>query len=258
MRDELARDLVPVWLRAPLAAIETRPALLPLARLLSLGLLDHVSLRTAAIDDELRTALGRGAAQLVILGAGLDARAFRLADLGETTVFEVDFPATQLAKRARLDGSLAAAREVIFVGVDFERDSLDERLAEAGHDPVVPTVWIWEGVTPYLDGQALEATLDVVARRSAEASTLLVTYATPDLVRLGFVPRPLLRAAFLVLGEPIKSAFEPTHIRARLEARGFSVTSDTGSPEWAKRFLEGNPASIVIAERLAAAVRGRG
>lgn len=257
MRDELARDLVPAWLRAPLAAIEARPALLPLARLLSLGLLDHVSLRTAAIDDELRTALGRGAAQLVILGAGLDARAFRLADLGDTAVFEVDFPATQLAKRARLDGSLATAREVAFVGVDFERDLLDERLAEAGHDPGMPTVWIWEGVTPYLDEQALEATLEVVARRSAEASTLLVTYATPDLVRLGFVPRPLLRAAFFILGEPIKSAFEPAQIRARLEARGFSVTSDTGSPEWATRFLEGEPASIVIAERLAAAVRAR-
>lgn len=255
MRDDRARELVPAWLRAILAGLEAAPWLLPLARISSFGLLDHVSLRTAAIDDELHIGLGRGASQLVILGAGLDARAYRLPDLGDVAVFEVDFPATQAEKRARLDPTSATARSVTFVGVDFERDSLDERLASAGHDPELPTAWIWEGVTPYLDVPAFDATLEVVARRSAPASTLLVTYVTPELLRFDLAPRWLVRAGFVALGEPLKATFDPAELRARLEAHGLAVSSDTGSPDWASRFLSGRAAPIVICERLAAAVR---
>lgn len=61
----------------------------------------------------------------------------------------------------------ALAREVVFVGVDFEKDDLDERLSNAGHDTSRATTWIWEGVTPYLTPLAIDATLAVAARRSA-------------------------------------------------------------------------------------------
>jgi methyltransferase (TIGR00027 family) len=251
MRDDRARELLPGWLRYPLRALEVEPRLLPLARVASLGLLDHVSLRTAAIDDELRTALARGARQLVLLGAGLDARAYRLHDLNDVDAFEIDHPSTQAAKRSRLEGTEPVARSVTFVGVDFERDSLDERLAASGHDAGRPTAWIWEGVTPYLHVEAIDATLDVIAARSAPSSTLLVTYLTPALVEVdipfNLVPRPILRASFTALGEPIESAFEPEELRAKLAIKGFELRSDTG------RFLVGEPPKIVVTERLAVA-----
>ena len=259
MRDDYARALLPAWLRYPLRALEVEPRLLLVARLGSFGLLDHVSLRTAAIDDELRTALARGARQLVILGAGLDARAFRLHDLHDVAAFEIDHPSTQKAKRSRLGETKPAARSVTFVGVDFERDSLSERLAAAGHDPEQPTAWIWEGVTPYLHVEAIDATLQVLEARSAPASTVLMTYLTPALVELDLpvdvIPRPFLRASFTALGEPIESAFEPDELRRMLAARGFDLASDTGSRDWAARFLVGEPPKIVVAERLAVARR---
>ena len=143
MRDAYARSLVPRWLSVPLRAVERAPALLPAARMLSVGLLDHVSLRTAAIDEALRMALAAGARQLVILGAGLDARAYRLPELSGVSVFEVDHPATQAAKRERLGEAGNGDARVVFVGVDFERDALEERLASAGHDPTIGTAWIW-------------------------------------------------------------------------------------------------------------------
>jgi methyltransferase (TIGR00027 family) len=254
MRDDHARDLLPAWLRVPLRAMEKQPRLLPAARLLSLGLLDHISLRTAAIDEEARTALARGARQAVILGAGLDARAYRLPELGDVAVFEVDHPATQRHKRASLEASGGATGSVRFVGVDFERDALEERLASAGHDPKTPTLWIWEGVTPYLDKLATESTLGVIGSRSSERSTLLVTYLTPDLVRVPFLPLPIVRAVFSAIGEPIKAAWDPSEMRSLLAGYGFSVASDSGSPEWASRYLVGDPARIVVGERLAAAI----
>src|SRR5262249_51102000 len=99
--------------------------------------------RTVAIDDAVREA---SSPQLVILGAGLDGRAWRMPELCETTVFEVDHPDTQRDKRERVAALAQAARDVRFTPVDFTRDNLDDALAAAGHDQASATTWLWEGV----------------------------------------------------------------------------------------------------------------
>lgn len=139
-----------------------------------------IALRMVAIDEGIRTA--GDFAQFVILGAGLDARAWRMPELRELPVYEVDHPATQAYKRRRAQdfGELANHH---YVSVDFERESLEDKLAEAGHDPDVPTVWVWEGVTMYLNLPAIEGTLGVLERRSAPGSRLLVTYMPPSALR---------------------------------------------------------------------------
>lgn len=103
--------------------------------------------RTVAIDEAIVAA---AAPQLVILGAGLDGRAWRLPALAEATVFEVDHPDTQRDKRARIAALAPAARDIRFVAVDFTRDDLGRALEQAGHDPARPTTWLWEGVVMYL------------------------------------------------------------------------------------------------------------
>ena len=172
--------------------------------------------RTVAIDDAVRAA---AAPQLVILGAGLDGRAFRMEELRGVTVFEVDHPESQRAKRERA-AALRPMGEVRFVPVDFTRDDLDAALAAAGHDAARATAWIWEGVVMYLTRAEIEATLTVVARRSAPASRLIVGYRTPS---------PLAAVTALVLrlaGEPNRSAFTAGQIGALLARHGFKVTSD--------------------------------
>jgi len=178
--------------------------------------------RTVAIDRAVRET---AAPQLVILGAGLDGRAWRMKELAGTTVFEVDHPDSQAAKRARTAALTPTAREIRFVAVDFTRDSLEEKLAKAGHDPELPTIWIWEGVVMYLSRAAIEATLAVVGRRSAAGSRLAVLYNAPA---------PLLTLAgwFLrFLGEPLRSAFDAAQMKALLAAHGFAVTRDGSLPE---------------------------
>jgi O-methyltransferase involved in polyketide biosynthesis len=136
------------------------------------------------------------------------------------------------------------------VGVDLARDSLDDALAEGGHDPATSTCWVWEGVTPYLDARATDATLRVLAARSAPGSTLLVTYATPAMIALPSALRPLGHLAFRVLGEPLAGLEEPAAFAARLRTAGFHPSADTGSPEWAHRWGRGRRPTIVIHERL--------
>jgi methyltransferase (TIGR00027 family) len=178
--------------------------------------------RTVAIDDAVRAA---ALPQLVILGAGLDGRAWRIPELREVVVFEVDHPDTQREKRGRVSALLQAAREVRFVPVDFTRDDLDQALAAAGHDATRPTTWLWEGVVMYLTRAEIAATLAVIARRSAAESRLIIAYHRPALMLflVGWMVRRV--------GEPLRTALSPGAMRALLERYGFAVVRDQGLPE---------------------------
>lgn len=131
----------------------------------------YIALRTAWIDDRLRSLI-ETINQVVILGAGLDTRAARLAKPG-VTFFEVDHPATQREKRRKIstlvDYPQQAAR---WVTCDFEREDFLERLGDDGFDLGRPALFVWEGVTAYLTESAIEATLSRVAR--CDPGTVLI------------------------------------------------------------------------------------
>jgi methyltransferase (TIGR00027 family) len=186
--------------------------------------------RTVEIDDGLR-ALPRGF-QLVVLGAGLDARAYRMPELAESVAFEVDHPATQAFKRTRTSGWSPLARELHHAAVDFERESVGDALSRAGHRTDVPTAWVFEGVITYLTPRDVGATLDQIAARSAPGSRLLATYNEPSRLRLLF--QSIMRRT----SEPARAAFEPDEMRRLLETRGFVVHSDRDGNERALRWID--------------------
>ncbi|RLB54619.1 MAG: SAM-dependent methyltransferase [Deltaproteobacteria bacterium] len=259
-RDAHARDLLPFPWGAALGALDaggrTRPMLRIAARALSAGLVDHVALRMAAIDELVRAAVTGGATQLVILGAGLDARPWRMAELTPTQIFEVDHPATQSYKRARIGDKPALSRSHVFVPVDFERDDLGERLDALGFDPALPTHWLWEAVTMYLGPEAIELTLQEIGERSAAGSRLSLTYMRPEFLALGHVSRVLAARAFSLLGEPLVGAMATDVLGARLGAAGYELTSDTDSADWARRHgVSPRVPTVFRAERLATAER---
>ncbi|MEU6241012.1 class I SAM-dependent methyltransferase [Streptomyces sp. NPDC047024] len=181
--------------------------------------------RTVAIDDAVRA---RVTGQLVILGAGLDTRAWRLTELAETDVWEVDHPASQEDKRARLAEAApeTAARSVRFTPVDFATDDLGAALDAAGHDPARPTVWLWEGVVPYLTRDQVRATLSALAARTAPGSTLVLNYQSPSVkAAAGRLLTRLLGSA-VTAGEPWRSLWRPRRMASLLAEYGFHVTSD--------------------------------
>src|SRR5262245_55095696 len=98
--------------------------------------------RTVVIDEDLRNA---AAPQVVILGAGLDGRAWRMRELVTSLVFEVDHPDSQHQKLQRVTSLTLAAREVRFVPVHFRLGELARALGAGGHDPLLPTAWGWAG-----------------------------------------------------------------------------------------------------------------
>jgi methyltransferase (TIGR00027 family) len=190
---------------------------------------DMVVLRTLVIDEHVRHAVAGGAKQLVILGAGLDGRPYRLPELAEVETFEVDHPATQSFKRERAAQLPRFAKSVAFVAVDFERDTLAGKLARAGHHAGVPTVWLWEGVVMYLTHDAARRTLCSIAELSALDSTLILNYHT----RRRSLPMNLLLRLW---SEPQIGDWAPNAIAAELGRVGFRVIEDTCTGDWAARY----------------------
>jgi len=251
--DDVAEHLVPEGYGAILRLARRHPdataTVHRIADAVSRGRSRHLALRTRAIDDATERAIADGARQVVIVGAGLDARAFRLDVLHDAVVYEVDHPSTQAWKRARVAELPPVARDVRFVESDFERDDLRERLGAAGHDPAQRSVFIWEGVTMYLSGAAVEQVLRGLRASSAKGSTVLATYFEPQ-------TSPFARALSAVLkgvSEPVLSRFSPADIASLFGRYELNVVDDAGDPEWSGKYLGiHQPWSL---ERLITAVR---
>jgi methyltransferase (TIGR00027 family) len=165
--------------------------------------------------------------QLVILGAGLDSRAWRLDALKDSVVFEVDHPASQAWKRER-SAVPYKAKSVHFVALDFQRDQLEPLIKSAGFDPARPTFWLWEGVTMYLRPEEVSTNLGAFAALSAPGSRIALTYLRKEHDR---VPRSLFLA---LMGEPVRSAFAPNAITHLTRSHGWRLISDTNIEDWLK------------------------
>jgi len=137
--------------------------------------------RTLFFDTFVRDALDDGLRQVVILAAGYDSRAWRLARPG-VTFFEVDQPATQEDKRARAPGG-----GPVYVSADVTHPGLGDELIAAGYRTQEPTAFIAEGLVIYLTEEDVVALLTRLADLSATGSRLAVSFET------GFSDRPIAR-----------------------------------------------------------------
>lgn len=250
--DPTAFTLLPVEARLRVERLRSEPAVEGLKEAIERGYLLRqakiMAARTLAIDDAIRAVPG---AQLVILGAGLDGRAWRMPELSDVTVFEVDHPDSQREKRKRVAALGQVAREVRFVPIDFARDDLGQGLAAAGHDPKRVTTWVWEGVVMYLTRNAIETSLAVLAARSAASSQLIVLYHSPALLLL------LLGPIVRWLGEPLRSAFSPRGLRSLLAKYDFEIVRDQSVAEIGREISVELAASTNVAQHLRIAVAKR-
>ncbi|MFE1950010.1 SAM-dependent methyltransferase [Streptomyces sp. NPDC059524] len=134
-----------------------------------------VVIRTKFLDDLLREASESGVRQVVLLGAGMDSRAFRMDWPEGTRLFEVDTAAPLDFKASVLRRERAVARcERITVAADL-REDWPRALAAAGHDAAAPTVWIAEGLLIYLPEDAVELLLARIGAQSAAGSRMGLT-----------------------------------------------------------------------------------
>jgi methyltransferase (TIGR00027 family) len=185
----------------------------------------HVVLRSRFAEDRLAAAVERGVRQYVLLGAGFDTFALRQpAWARQLTIVEIDQPATQGAKRARLaDLGIVAPSNVVYHAVDFETTTLRDALPAAGVDVNAPVFFSWLGVTMYLTEDAIDQVLRTVGQLP-RGTEIVLTFATP--------PDPLEEPARLTfaqraaeVGEPWITFFTPEALEERLRSFGFTTVT---------------------------------
>ncbi len=198
--------------------------------------------RTRLIDDLMLDALRRGLEQIVILGAGFDARAYRLERPATTRFFEVDQPSTSRSKRRLTQKYLGALPpDVVYVEMDFNRQEIGAALEKAGFRQKRPAFFLWEGVTNYLTENAVDASLRWIGS-SAPNSQLVFTYVHKDVIEApaSFGGTKELGRTLTRAGERWTFGIHPAELSAYLSARGLELIDDLNAADYRTRYF-GSP-----------------
>lgn len=199
------------------------------------GALASLLLRARFAEDELARAMETdGVRQYVILGAGWDTFAWRRPDLmARLRVFELDYPATQAAKRDRLsERGLPVPANLAFVPIDFTIQSLSARLQESGFDPGVPTFVNWMGVTYYLPLPVVEGVFRELRGLCAGGVAVAFDYMDARIRELlarqpgSFATRLRRRIGLRIwrrIGEPFHTLLDANQLSEWLRALGYEL-----------------------------------
>ena len=215
------------------------------------GVMGFLTARERHIDEFLKAQLQNGLEQLVILGAGLDARAYRFDELKQgIRVFEVDHPASQQSKIEKVKqifGQVPA--HVTYVALDFNIQTLEKRLPECGYDEKRRTLFIWQGVVQYLTPAAVDATLAFIANHSGTGSAVIFDYMYPTLldgtIQRGEVAK--MRSNRWMSDEMLTFGIPEGSVTDFLEKRGFTHVQDADNAFLHDTYFHGPNAKRTVA-----------
>ncbi|HEY1693354.1 MAG TPA: SAM-dependent methyltransferase [Polyangiaceae bacterium] len=184
---------------------------------------DGVRLRTRFLDDCVRDALAGGLDQVVLLGAGFDARGLRMAEVAarRASVFEVDTPHQLERKRRALESARVALPDnVVYVPFDFDTADFDGELAgaldAADFRAGAGAIFVWEGVIGYVDDAAVDQSLRFMARAGGPGTRVAFTFAD-------------------------EAFFGQETMVARTKRCGFASCEDVSGDRLWRRYLPGEP-----------------
>ncbi len=142
------------------------------------GLASMIFCRSLRFDD-LIAARVTDVAQFVVLGAGFDTRAYGSLSKQGLAMFELDQAANQRVKRKAVKCAGLGGDHVNFIEVDLAQPQWIKLLTESSYAPALKSIFLWEGVTLYLNEPDVRATLAVIRTNAAAGSVLLLDlYAT--------------------------------------------------------------------------------
>jgi methyltransferase (TIGR00027 family) len=234
-------DPIAIGLLGPDAGQTIRESKTRFGNPVSVALRSHVVLRSRYTEDRLRAAVARGIRQYILVGAGLDTFALRQpAWAKDLAIIEVDHPATQSAKQARIQSAaMALPQNLRFVAVDFEQETLHDAMRNNGVDTALPTFFSWLGVTMYLTEAAIDAALKGISAFPI-GSELVLTFSEPppSSNSVESAMGAALSQRVADLGEPFISFFKPPQMEAKLRHAGFTTVEFLSADDANERYFQ--------------------
>lgn len=229
--DDLAASFLPLTLRAFVQTTRIarlREFAISASERNGPGLWAGISCRKRLIDERLTDPLNE-VDTVVVLGAGLDTRAYRIARHSDMPVFEVDQQVNIDRKAKVVTRALGAVPgSVHLVAIDFERDELLPTLTAHGYRPDDRTFFIWEGVTQYLTPDAVHATFDQL-RDAAPGSKLIFTCVRQDFIDgTNLYGAQKIYRRFRERRQIWQTGFDPETLHETLAQYGWRLTEQIG------------------------------
>jgi methyltransferase (TIGR00027 family) len=203
------------------------------------GLSLHYILRKRYIEEVLRRAFASDFRQLVVIGAGLDTVALRLAaDHPALNAIEVDHPATQSLKRELLR-SAGISTSVTFLPVDLTRTSLSTSLATcAAFDRTAPTLFLAEAVFLYLTEDEVREALRSIRTAVARSRVVFTFFAPRPRGPINFQnATPIADWWLRWRGEPMRWAIDPGALKQFLASEGFELQEIALDDTFQRRYV---------------------
>lgn len=221
------------------------------------GALSSGLARTKYIDDLLKQSIDSGVKQVIILGAGFDTRALRLGFLQNLPVIEIDHPGTARLKMETLEQELGGLPEhVQYLQIDFNVQSLEELAAASNINFNIPAAIIWEGVTNYLNAEAIANTFRFISK-FPQGSTIIFTYVNQlvlDNPQL-FFGAPKLLHDLEQIEERWTFGFRPEELDSYLCGFRMQLKEDLGAADYRARYIPDRMEKGYEFYRVAIAVR---
>lgn len=247
--DPVTKELVGTPIRLMMQVAMMRNYTIKQTDAVAQGIFGAQICRTRYIDDAVQAALSQGINQLVILGAGMDTRPYRLPGINGVRVFEVDLPAVQNDKMKKIQKHFGRFPEnVAFIPIDFDTQSLEEVFAGATFDPSRPAVFIWEGVTQYISEEAVQRTLTFVGK-SVPGSILLFTYVLKSIIeRRSNIPDAEHMLDVVAKTAPWVFGLEPSSLPSFLKPFHLALVADVGNADYQEKYLKPLGRNLVVFE----------
>jgi methyltransferase (TIGR00027 family) len=252
VQDELALQFLPLGLKSLAKLTRWPPAralMFNISEKRARGVWGGVLCRKRYIDEKVLEALSAGINAIVILGAGLDTRAYRLALLAGILVFEVDLPENIEYKRAKLQQLYGRVPTyVTLVPVDFDGQELESALASQGYTTEQRSFFVWEAVTQYLTERSVRKTFSFLAKAKA-GSRMVFTY-----IRQDFIDGTAIHGLeALYQGFRVKEQFwhfglVPEQVPAFLQEYSWKELEQAGSQEYTTRYVKPSGRAIPVTE----------
>lgn len=245
--DDIAYILVPTFLKLLLKS----RWLFKLFRQLFFpkGIYEYVIARTKYFDAVFAEVLEQGFDQILIFGAGFDSRALRFSELNKgTRVFELDAPITQQDKlKEYISKRLVVPENLVFVPIDFNKESLAEKTTEAGFIAGGRTLFMLEGVTMYLSQDAVESTFRFMADVSGRGSLVIYDYIYSGVLlrENKYYGEKDIYKTVANVGEEWTFALEENEVESFLGRYGFLQKDHSGSQELEDRYFRNSKGLIV-------------
>jgi len=211
---------------------------------------EYVIARTRYFDAVFTEALEHVFDQIVIFGAGFDSRALRFSKLNKgTRVFELDAPTTQQEKlKAYQLKKLVIPENLIFVPINFNKESVADKMAKAGFVAGRKSLFLLEAVTMYLPQNAVESTFRFIEDVSGTGSLIVFDYIYVGVLRKEnkyYGERGTSLKTLAKVGEEWMFALEEGEVERFLSRHGFSLTDHSGKPELEDRYFKNSKGVIV-------------